>query len=349
MELLIVGQRKMVNSILDKLDLFDYTTGYDTEPDVQIDNSLSDWIIAEGIRYYNLFRTPPSGLCGVAALSGAVGNGKDLLGNYLSWINYKVFPHKRLLRNEKPRELFGLYDGLFNETVLDEELSKMRTLASDKKVTIKERSLLLEQAADNWISSEGQVLLKNSILYLTEYWRYCYKRDPFNPMNKTMGGIHKVKRHFDIFIIGTIQLMTDLDRFTCLPFLDWEIKCRRSAVNPTGFIYMVFKLEYQGERRGIVRSISPIDIIKLDGAKPITELGEPITIIGEPRHNDRYEKKVLDSIKSGVVTLEDLQKEVKFRNSNTSVLKILKKLFADKTITYGCWFNIYNSKSPTQL
>jgi len=334
-----------------RIDLFDYTTGYDTEPDVEINRNLSDWIINEGIRFYRLFNTPPSGLCGVAVLSGMPGNGKDILGNYLSWISKTVFPYKRLLRDEKPRELFGIYEGLFNEESLREDLEKMKLLTKDNgKMTLTERNAILDNAADDWISSKGQVLLKNSILYLTEYWRYCYKRDPHNPMNKTMGGVHRAKRHMDVLILGTIQLITDLDRFTALPYIDWEIKCRRSANNPTGFYYMIHKVEYQGERRGIVKSPMPIDVIRLDGARPVTELGEPITILDELYKGNKYEKKVINAINSGIVTYEDLQNEIKFKkDSGMSVLKVLKKLFVSKIVTYGCWFKIYNSKSALQI
>ena len=64
----------MINSMMNlnqefNPELFDYSTGYDTEPDIQVNHNLSSWIISEGIRFYNLFKTPPSGLCGLAAVS----------------------------------------------------------------------------------------------------------------------------------------------------------------------------------------------------------------------------------------------------------------------------------------
>lgn len=331
-------------------DLFDYSAGYDSEPDVKINDKLSSWIIEEGIKYYNLFSTPPTGLCGVTVLSGNVGNGKDLTGNYLSWVINNVFPNKRLLRDEKPRELFGLYDGLFNEEVLHEDLNKMRELTKSSKMTLTERNALLDQAADDWVSSTGQVMLKNSVLYLTEFWRYLNLREPFNPMNKTMGGVHRVKRHLDLLVIGTIQLITDLDKRNALPFIDWRIMCRRSSNNPTGFMGYVYKFQYNMNRQRIEMSSSPIEIIKVDGAKPITELGESITILDDAYKGNKYDQKVIDAIESGIVTFEDLKNEVKFsKNSDISVLKILKNLFVNKVVTYGCFFKVYNSKSATDI
>ena len=93
----------------------------------------------------------------------------------------------------------------------------------------------------------------------------------------------------------------------------------------------------------------PIDIIRIDGAKPVTELGEDITIIDDLYKGDRYEKRVIDAINSGIVTYEDLKSNIKFRNKDKSVLKILKRLFINKVITYGCWFKVYNSKSAPNV
>ena len=72
------------------------------------------------------------------------------------------FPWKRLLRDERPRELFGLYAGLFNEEVLHEDLAKVREVAVGLRTT--EHDKALEKAADTWVTKKGVVLLKNSIL-----------------------------------------------------------------------------------------------------------------------------------------------------------------------------------------
>jgi hypothetical protein len=330
--------------LLDKSELFDYSGGYERDRNIVINENISEWHYEEAIRYYNLFNE----LWGLAVFSGLPGNGKDTLGNYLSWVIYRAFPDKKLLRDEKPRELFGVYDGLFNETVLNEDLARMRESTKDIK-TLTEKDEVLEKAADEWVKSH-EVLLMKSILYLTEYWRYCYKREPHNPMNKTMGGIHKMKRHLQVLIFGTIQIMSDLDKFTCLPFIDWEIKCQKSANNPTGFIYRIFKCDYH-PISGLRTSRKHVDVLRLDGAKPVTDLGKPITIINNDYKAYKQEVKILDAIKSGITTYEDLLSEVKLKKGDDSILSILKHLFLRRpqVIDYGCWFNVYNSRSTPQI
>jgi len=337
--------------------MYDYSSGYDSEPIIDINYEKSEWIISEALKYYHLFKTPPSGLCGLAVLSGNVGHGKDVIANYVDWILKEAFPTKKIIRDETPRELFGEYTWfnkesdtpLFNQVSLKEDLDKMRDLVKGTKMTMKEREAILEQAADDWVSEKGNVMLKNSVLYLTEFWRYLNLREPFSLMNKTMGGIHRVKRHLDLFILGTIQLITDLDKRNALPFIDWRIICRMSANNPTGFIGYVFKFNYNHIRGRIEMSPMPLTTIKVDGAKPITELGEPITIINDLYKGNRNEQRVIDAIESGITTFEDLKTEVKFRKREISILSILKHLFVNKIITYGCAFKIYNSKSATSI
>ncbi len=341
-----------------KQAMYDYTTGYDTEPDIVINNNASDWMINEGLRYYKLFRAnTPTGLCGLAVFRGMPGNGKDLIKNKVSWINKEVFPNKKTLLDERPRELYGDYNWfneesespLFNPVTLKGDLDKMNELVAGKKMTLKERGAILDKAADDWVAEKGEVMLKNSQLCLTEFYKYVPKRDPHLAMNKTMGSLLRVKRHLDLLILGTIQIITDLDRFTCLPFIDWIVKCRRSQTNPTGYIGMVYKTEYQGEHRGIITSPVPIDIIRVDGAKPVKELGEPITIINDYKPiNVRYQK-LWDGLREGIDNLEDLQKEVKLRGKKPTVLSMIKRLYLNKIITYGCWFKIYNSKSATSI
>jgi hypothetical protein len=329
---------------IDKSELFDYSNGYERNHSITMADNLSEWHYEEALRFYKLFNE----LWGLALFSGLPGSGKDVLGNYLSWVIYNAFPSKKLLRDEKPRELFGIYDGLFNDTVLSEDLDRMKS-SVNSKMTLQEKNTILETVADTWVK-EHEILLSNSILYLVEYWNYCYKREPHKPMNKTMGAIHKMKRHLQTLIFGTVQLMSDLDKYTCLPFIDWEIKCQRSAYNPTWFIYRVFKCSYL-PIAGLRTSQRHIYHFKIDGAKPVTDLGMPINIIKEDYIGSKQERRILDAIKSGIVTYEDLHREIKIRKAQYSVLHILKSLYMSnpQVINYGCWFNTFNSISTPQI
>jgi hypothetical protein len=330
-------------------DLFDYSGGYESQPDIEIADNVSDWIRAEAIRFYNLFTIPPNNkLCGLAVGSGDVGQGKDLLFNYIDWVCNKAFTNKKILRDEKPRDIFGIYDGLFNPEVLDDTLVKMKELTKGNKIPISTRNALLDQMADEWVTENGAVMLRDSVLYLTEFWKYHDLRKPFNPMNNMLGGVHKLKRHFRILVLGTIQLITDLDKRRCLPFIDWRIICRRSQIVSTGFIGYVFKFSYNINNNRITMSNMPIDTIAVDGAKPVDEIGKPFTILKPEYKGDRYEQKLIDAIKSGVVTYADLKNEVKYKGKNKpKLVKVIKRLFMQKVIDYGCFFVIYNSQSKS--
>jgi hypothetical protein len=330
-------------------DLFDYSGGYESQPDIKINNNVSSWIIDEAIRFYNLFTIPPNNkLCGTAVGSGGVGQGKDCIFNYVDWILNKTFSNKKILRDEKPRELFGVYAGLFNPEVLAADLEKMKALTKGTKISIADRNAMLDQMADEWVTKNGEVMLRDSVLYLTEFWKYHDLRKPFNPMNNMLGGVHKLKRHFRELTLGTIQIITDLDKRRCLPFIDWRIMCRRSERNSTGFIGYVFKFNYNINTNRITQSNFPIDMIAVDGAKPVDEIGKPFEILKPEYKGDRYEMKLIDAIKSGVVTYEDLKNEVKYKGkSKPKLIRVIKRLFMQKVIDYGCFFLIYNSQSAS--
>jgi len=341
-------------------DLFDYSYGYDDEADVKFDDSIPERFMNEALTLYRKF----NGLWGLCLISGMPGEGKDTISNYIQYILHKAFPTKPCVRDEKPRELFGVYDGLFNYDVLKNDLNNMNATATG--VAFANKKAALDKAADEWVQNaldnKGDVKLKGSIMMLTEYWRYCSNRDPFAPMNRLMGGIHREKRHLDTLILGSAQLAHDLDRFTCLPYVDWEIRCHKS-VHPGLFHYMMYKCVYDPGKEILIRSPMPIYIMRVDGAEPVDWLGEPIRIIDKDYDGTKDENKILDAVRSGIVTWEELDKTVRlipktgllkdeWLVKNTQALRrTLRGLFLMKppVVLYGCWFRLFNSKSAPQI
>jgi hypothetical protein len=330
-------------------DLYDNTVGYDDEAGVRLAPGLSPDDIRRATILYNLF----NGLWGVAIVVGDPGTGKDLFGNYLTYRMKRYFPWKRVLRDEKPRPVYGPYAGLFNEDVISSELSKMRDLAKGAGITRIDD--VLEKAADDWVTGSGQVLLKNSILYLTEYWRYCYNREPHNPMNKTMGGIHKVKRHLDCLILGTIQLATELDKKTCLPWIDWRVTCTRSTVNKTRFTYFIEKVKYDRNKDILLATSKPFSI-SFDAGKPRSYIGDgKIHILKHNYYPETEEERiVLDVLNAGCDTFEELVSILENDGdmSEWEVLETIKVLKFKKTkrvLDYSCDFSLYNSKSAPSI
>jgi len=332
-------------------ELFDETKGYEDEASVQLAEGLTPEETNQARILYNLFNE----LWGLCLVVGPPGAGKDLFGNWLSYTLKRFFPWKRILRDEKPRKLYGEYAGLFNESVLVEDLARMREIA--KGVGINQRSEVLEKAADDWVTNRGQVLLKNSVLYLTEYWRYCYKRDPHNPMNKTMGGIVKEKRHLDCLTLGTTQLVEDLDRFTCLPFVDWKVICSRASpkVNQTGFVFWVQKVKYD-KRMMVLLSIGRPFPIAVDAGKPRSYLGDGLIVVRKPKYTPETEEErvVLAVLNEGMTKYDELVDYIKTHGDmgEGEILATLKELAFVKRkriISYPCYFLIFNSKSAPQM
>lgn len=333
----------------DKEDLFDNTPGYDDETGVKFAPGLSKEERRQATLLYRIFNE----LWGVLIVKGAPGAGKDLFGNFLSFTLKRFFPHKRILRDEKPRELYGEYDGLFNEKVLAEDLDKMKLVAKGKGILNINQAM--EDAATDWVTTKGEVMLKNSVLYLTEYWKYCYKREPHKPMNKTMGAIHKVKRHLDVLIIGTVQMTEDLDKYTCLPFVDWEAVCTRNKTHPSRYTFYIYKVKWVANREMLVPTSKSYSIT-FDAAKPISYLGDGKIKVLKNKYSPETEEErvVLEALKSGineydslVEILEEYSEVTEEETLDTLIdLKFNKR---KRAIDYPNWYGIYNSKSAQQI
>ena len=199
------------------------------------------------------------------------------------------------------------------------------------------------------------MLLKNSFLYLTELWKYCYNREPHNPMNKTMGAIFKVKRHLDCLVVGTVQLPTELDKKTCLPWVDWQVTCTRSVTNKTGFIYYVQKVKYD-RRLDVLDILGKPFPIAVDAGAPRSYLGDGKIHIRKVEYLPETEEEriVLDVIKAGVDTYDGIVEllEADGDMSATEVLDTLKELKFRKhkrVVDFPCFFGLFNSKSAPQI
>ena len=335
---------------------FDEQPGYESDAGIRFAEGLTLIERKRATIICNLF----NGLWGMILVKGQPGCGKDVFANYLQYKLKQWFPWKRILRDEKPRRLFGEYDGLFNERVIVNDLAKMRNIAKGLKIT--EVDGAMEEVADNWVKDAGDVLLQNSVLYLTEYAeRYCPCREPHRPMNKTMGAIQKMKRHLDLLIIATTQLVSELDKKTALPWIDWRVTCSRSTVNLTGFTFFVEKVAYDRRMELLIplRAGHPFPI-SFDAGKPRSEIGDGKIVIKKPQYEPENEEErvVLSVLKSGIDNYEKLVEYLETEGDMTewetlSTLKVLGlKLPRQKpkfVIGYPCYFGLYNSKSVPQL
>jgi len=336
-------------------DLFDDSAGYDDETGIKFAAGLTTDERKQATALYRLFNE----LWGVCGVFGDPGTGKDLFGNYLTYKIKTYFPWKKIIRDEKPRRLYGRYDALFNEEILQSDFKAMRQIATGGK-DIKDGdwskvNRKLDGLVDKWVEKEGQVLLKNSVLYLTEWWRYCNIAETNSLMNKTMGGIHKMKRHLDCLVLGTAQIVEDLAKKTCKRWMDWKVTCTRSKSNPTGFVYFVQKVKYDPRIDDFIHIGQPFPI-SFDAGEPRSDLGDGKIILHHTNYHPVTEEEriVLDVIKAGGDTYGTIVDFIEDYGDMTKAeilwtLKELKFRRSKRAIDYPCWFSLYNSKSAPQL
>lgn len=335
-------------------NLFDESAGYEDEAGIKLAKGLSEQDRRQATLIYRLF----NGLWGLCIVRGDPGAGKDTFLNWFLYTCKRFFPSKRILRDEKPRKLFGPYAGLFNEGQIKEDLDQMRSIATG--VGASRIDIVLEEAADKWVNSRrAKVLLQNSIVGLTEYWRYVYNREPHKPINKTMGAIHKMGRHFDALVVGNTQLESDLDKKTCKPFINWRVTCARSQRDTTRYTFILEKVKYD-RRMDIIIPIGRPFAIPVDAGKPRSYIGDGKIIIKKPYIPETPEEAiVLEAIKAGLDTYEKLVAflEAAGDMSEFEVLATLKELCLNLmprkkpkfAIWYPCIYHIFNSRSAPNL
>jgi len=336
-------------------DLFDESAGYEDDTGIKFTKGLSERDRKQATLIYRLF----NGLWGLCIVRGDPGAGKDTFLNWFLYTCKRFFPNKRILRDEKPRKLFGPYTGLFNEERIKDDLDQMRGVATG--VSIGQMDAVLERAADKWANSErAKVLLQSSIVGLTEYWKYVYNREPHKPINKTMGAIHKMGRHFDTLIVGNTQLESDLDKKTCKPFVNWRVTCTRSQRDTTRYTFILEKVKYD-RRMDMIIPIGRPFAIPVDAGKPRSYIGDGKIIIKKPHYRPETAEEaiVLEAIKAGLDTYEGLVAFLEDAGdiSEFEVLATLKELCLNLmpkkrfkgVIWYPCIYHIFNSKSAPNL
>jgi len=343
-------------------ELFDNTAGYDEERPVQVSSGLTENEKRQAAIIYRLFNE----LWGLCIVRGDPGAGKDTFLNWLLFTIKRYFPHKRILRDEKPRRLFGAYAGLFNEERIQTDLARMREVAKgtigdpDSKRYSTSYSTALGKAADEWAGSDGaKVLLQRSVVGLTEYHRYVYNREPHNPMNKTMGGIHKMARHMDTLIIGNTQLESDLDKKTCKPFINWRVTCTRSMRDSTRYTFIVEKVKYD-KRMDLLVPVGKPFPIPVDAGKPRSYIGDGRIVVKKPNYqpDSDDEELVLEALKSGIDNYDELVMFLDDKGSMTAgeTLAIVKELGLKLpgkrpkfVISYPCIYKLFNSRSAPNM
>lgn len=336
----------------DSISLFDDSAGYEDDRGIRLCPGLTDTERRQATALYKLFGE----LWGLCVVCGPPGAGKDTFLNWFLYTCKRYFPNKRILRDEKPRKLFGAYAGLFNEDRIRDDLKTLRD--STKGTNATQLSDVMDAAALKWADGErAKALLQDSIVGLTEFWKYVYNREPHNPMNKTMGGIHKMYRHFPTLIVGCIQLETDLDKKTCKPFIKWRVTCARHK-DSTRYSFFAEKVKYDS-RLELLVPMGRATIIPVDAGKPRTYMGDGRIVVRRPDYQPETEEEllVLDALKAGHDTYENLvlfleEGEMSEIETLATLKSLCLKLPGKRpkfAIWYPCVYHIFNSRSAPSM
>ena len=229
---------------------------------------------------------------GVMLVTGQPGSGKDLFGASLAWLN-KYYFGRRILLDFIPKRAFGKYT-LFNAKVMMQEIEKMAKLAGTDYITTdkgkqKEQSEFVEDISKKWVEGQGEVLLKGSVLYLSELKRYCYNRNPHNPFNKLIGSICTVWRHLDLLVIGTHVQKHEIDQYSFLEYVTHWAKCSWSLTRPHTADVVVTRGAFIGANAVYDVTAKPV-VLHVDGNKPRN-------ILGGKRFYDVYHTKNMVNLK----------------------------------------------------
>jgi len=90
-----------------------------------------------------------------------------------------------------------------------------------------------DEAFNIWWDEIGCNLLNNSVLGMSEFWRYVQRRRAMNKSNLMMGGLIRVHRHYNMLIIGNTQAIEDLDVKMVLQRVSSIARCKWLGNNTT--------------------------------------------------------------------------------------------------------------------
>ena len=172
---------------------------------------------------------------GVMLISGEPGGGKDLFGVSFA-ARQKYLFGRRILLDFLPRRAFGAYT-LFDTTVMVDQINRMAKQAGVEGIDGSKDSVeydeFIQEATTKWaLEGEGEVLLKNALVYWSELKRYCYNRNPHNKVNKFIGSINSIWRHLDLLVMGTHVLPHEIDKYTYLSYAKIRATCNWSISRP---------------------------------------------------------------------------------------------------------------------
>ena len=199
-------------------------------------------------------------------VSGEGGSGKGVMMNMLAWKFKRYFPGCKTILDYLPRRPMGKYH-LFNQDFIVNQVDRMAKIANGEC----SNADAFKEKMKTWVSSDGEVLLKNSIQCYDEYRRYHNKRRPHNPMGILLTDQYNISRHLDTLIVGATVKPGELDEKSCMPHVKYHVKMQVDTKNDHIFIATINWVRWSTiEGRFIILGKYSFPV---NAAKPREELG----------------------------------------------------------------------------
>lgn len=164
-------------------------------------------------------------------VSGEGGSGKGVFMNMLAWKFKRYYPDCKTILDYMPRRPMGVYH-LFNQDFIVDQVDRMAKIAKGECANPES----FRQKVNSWVSSSGEVFLKNSIQCYDEYRRYHNKRRPHNPMGILLTDMYNIGRHMDTLIVGATVKPGELDEKSCMPHVKYHVKMQKDTRTDMVFI-----------------------------------------------------------------------------------------------------------------
>lgn len=272
-------------------ELFDFAPEYDADLSFKIVEELSPED-REDAEFWAQYRR------GLMLLTGPPGQGKDMLAHMLGY-KFKRYFGMRVISDTRPRKLFGAYipfSGDFLVEQLDRAMEiatghvKLHELPAKMPKTEEEVEYIEYLENENarlrkfvpyvtddgqWISSRGEVFIRKAIWLLNEFGsRYMYKREPHQPIKRTLLKCFTIWRHLQSLIVGIGTERSDFDP-SCFPKVTCEVKMQRLLTlgvdgkpsNRLLFGAMLYPLRYVAATGELMMTGKAVPLL-IDGDEP---------------------------------------------------------------------------------
>jgi len=252
-------------------DLYDYSATQEDLYKIPVNDGLSDAERQDAEVWKRFYY-------GVMMVTGRTGSGKGVFTINLMYKMKRYFGRKIML-DYKPRELFGPYVPVTEETMMG-ELTKMNEVAQVKRVEEGSRKKLkhveemkkeeLQALASTWMSSKGSVFMQGAAVGLDELKRYFHNRRPHNPNGVMWGHVLTVHRHLDMLFVGMTPYEREIDEISFMPYVTHRVLCSQRY---DGKIQAdVYQTVWIGAKGVLEAKGKPFRMV-IDPIKPRPELG----------------------------------------------------------------------------